>query len=571
VGISIFAVTLGYIGFKKYFAAIGEMRSPLDILHVAIQLLVLESGAVSGPVSWELEVSRLLLPALATYAAVKALTVIFWEKLQLLRVRFIKKHIVICGLGLKGMLLAQRFCERGYHVVVIEQDDGNVLLDQCKDEGAIVLIGNATDKKMLRKAHVNKAKYLISVCGDDGVNAKVVVNTRELTGDREGNVLTCVVHIVDPQLCHLLRVQEIENIEMDGCRLEFFNIFDSGARSWLKEYQPFSETGEVHGSRPHLLVVGVGLLGESLVVHAAKEWKALPSRSNERLRITIIDKLAEKKKESLCLQYPQLDKVCDLFPRQMDIGSPDFQRGDFLFDGQKRCDITSVFICLDDDSFGLSTALTLHQHIREYKIPIVVRMTYDAGLANLLLGRNESSDSFNQLYAFGLLDRTCQPDLLLGGTYETLARAVHEDYVRKQREKGKMPQINSSMVPWDELPEYLKESNRHQADNIGVKLKAVGCDIAPLTDWDAELFEFTPEEVELMAKIEHKRWVSDRRGDGWKYSRGPKNIKKKTTPYLIPWDELSEEIRELDRNTVRELPSFLYKADFQICPLKKVT
>jgi hypothetical protein len=68
-----------------------------------------------------------------------------------------------------------------------------------------------------------------------------------------------------------------------------------------------------------------------------------------------------------------------------------------------------------------------------------------------------------------------------------------------------------------------------------------------------------------MARIEHERWLSERRRNGWKYAPGQKNIKERTSPYLISWDRLSEQIRELDRNTVRELPSFLYKADFQIC------
>ncbi len=96
------------------------------------------------------------------------------------------------------------------------------------------------------------------------------------------------------------------------------------------------------------------------------------------------------------------------------------------------------------------------------------------------------------LHAFGLLDQTCTPEQILGGINETIARAIHEDYVLNQEKEGKTPKTNPPMVPWQELPEGLKESNRRQADHIGVKLKAVGCEIAPPTDWDTELFEFTP-------------------------------------------------------------------------------
>ena len=70
--------------------------------------------------------------------------------------------------------------------------------------------------------------------------------------------------------------------------------------------------------------------------------------------------------------------------------------------------------------------------------------------------------SFRHLRAFGLLDRDCHPDQVLRGTHETLARALHEDYLRQQSAAGVTPQQDSSLVPWDALPEHLKESNRRR-------------------------------------------------------------------------------------------------------------
>ena len=62
--------------------------------------------------------------------------------------------------------------------------------------------------------------------------------------------------------------------------------------------------------------------------------------------------------------------------------------------------------------------------------------------------------------------------------------------------------------------------------------------------------------------MEHQRWVDQRRLDGW--TPGQKDIEAKTTPYLVPWDHLSEEVKELDRQTVRGLPAFLARAGYQI-------
>ena len=562
------AIALGYLGFSKYFSAIGETRSSWDIFYRTLQLFALESGFVSGSVGWELQIARFLVPAAAAYTAAQALAIIFREQLQLFRVRFLKDHIVICGLGRKGLLLSGGFREREEQVVVIEQDEDNGLLGNCREQGAIILIGNAADPVLLRKARVNKAKYVISVCGGDGANAEVAVHARELVWDRKGKALSCLIHISDFQLCNLLREREIRLGKLDAFRMELFNVFESGARILLDDYPPFSKMGEDYNYRPHLVVVGMGRMGESLVVNAARNWWDRDKKSGERLRITLIDREAGKKKESLCLRYPQLERVCDLRPVEVDIQVPEFERAEFLFDDQGRCDVTMVYVCLDDDSNALGAALMIRQQVRALEIPIVIRMTQDAGLATLLRGEEDKPEGFANLHAFGLFDHTCTPDLISRCTYEILARAIHEDYFRIERAKGHTPETNPSAVPWGELEETYKKSNRRAAEHIRVKLDAIGCDIAITTDWDTPRFEFTPEEVELLAQMEHERWVEEKLSDRWRYNP-TKDLEKKTIPYLVPWDDLSETDKDKDRNQVRNLPAFLAKARFEIYRTRK--
>jgi hypothetical protein len=145
---------------------------------------------------------------------------------------------------------------------------------------------------------------------------------------------------------------------------------------------------------------------------------------------------------------------------------------------------------------------------------------------------------------------------------------MHEDYVRNEREKGHTPETNPSMVPWEKLPESLKESNMSQAEHIRVKLDAIGCDVAITTSWDEQPFQFSSEEVELLSRMEHDRFVEERLRAGWTY--GPtKNTDKKTNPTLVPWDELPEDEKIKDSNAVRGLPAFLAKAGFQIYRLPK--
>lgn len=435
--------------------------------------------------------------------------------------------------------------------MVIECDENNDLLKTCEEQGVTVLLGDAKDKELLRKAGVHKAKYIVSFCGDDSTNIQVAIHSRELTMDCKDRVLTCVANIVNPQVCQILGSLEIEMEKSDCFKIEFFNIFDIGVQSLLKQYPPHTDVQ----TTPHILVVGLGNIGENLLVQIARNWQSKYIEKGKCLKITIIDKDVEVKKQLVCLRYPQLEEVCELSEVEVDIES-EFYKSQFLLNSDKSCDITSVYVCLDKDYLGLSVALLLCKQLKDRKVPIVLQTNQDSGLATLLSG-----EGYDNFHVFGLLDWACSPELVLGGIREVLARAIHEEYLIHH--KAENPSINPSLVPWEDLSEGLKESNRDQADHIGVRLKAIGCGIAPLIEWYAESFEFSTEEVELMAEMEHERWVKERLSKGWKFG-STKNVEKKISPYLIPWRELTEKVKEEDRNPIRKTPVFLAHTGFQI-------
>ena len=138
---------------------------------------------------------------------------------------------------------------------------------------------------------------------------------------------------------------------------------------------------------------------------------------------------------------------------------------------------------------------------------------------------------------------------------EALARAIHEDYVLS-RQHDSLGLDDPSLAPWDELPETLRRSNREQAADIAEKLSAISCEIVPNTDGRPAVTMFIPGEIEELAKAEHARWMAERTADGWTYGTN-KDAVAKTSPYLVPWEKLTEEIRELDRDTVRRIPRML--------------
>jgi hypothetical protein len=163
------------------------------------------------------------------------------------------------------------------------------------------------------------------------------------------------------------------------------------------------------------------------------------------------------------------------------------------------------------------------------------------------------------LVAFGLLDETCRPEYLLSGTTELLARALHDAY-RDEVGAGAADD-DPACRPWSALPELLRDSNRDQAAHVQVKLRAVGCAVAPLTDWDAAQVPLSEADVEVMARLEHDRWIDERRRAGWR--AGPRDALARTTPYLVPWEALSEEVRDKDRLFIRRLPQLLASVGLQ--------
>jgi hypothetical protein len=156
-------------------------------------------------------------------------------------------------------------------------------------------------------------------------------------------------------------------------------------------------------------------------------------------------------------------------------------------------------------------------------------------------------------------------DVLFSDAMERLAQAIHEQY-RIDQKNNKSPD-DPVMQPWESLREDLKDSNRSQASQIPEKLHRVGMDFMPFVEKPKKLFTFTDEQLETLAEMEHERWVAERQDEGWT-SGEVRDPVKKITPYLVPWAELSEEVKNWDRDPVRRIPVLLEIAGFEVYPLQ---
>jgi hypothetical protein len=77
---------------------------------------------------------------------------------------------------------------------------------------------------------------------------------------------------------------------------------------------------------------------------------------------------------------------------------------------------------------------------------------------------------------------------------------------------------------------------------------------------------FADADVERLARAEHERWARDLERRGWRHSPADKDPVRKTHPHLVPWEALAEDVREIDRAVVREIPGLLAEWGYAVVP-----
>ncbi|WP_406534768.1 RyR domain-containing protein [Methanobrevibacter sp.] len=170
------------------------------------------------------------------------------------------------------------------------------------------------------------------------------------------------------------------------------------------------------------------------------------------------------------------------------------------------------------------------------------------------------------------------PDVLLRNI-EKLAIRIHNQYNNtlesqyQEKLKNNIPIDKEFQDKYDnrcsfeELTPHLKIANIRQARSIPRKLSIIGCDIVDKNEEGEAITEFSPEEVLDLAKLEHKEWCEEKIRTGWTYGE-KKDVKNLITPYLIPWDELDDDIKQLDIDPIKHMPELMDSIDMKIVRTK---
>jgi hypothetical protein len=503
-------------------------------------------GGPDDDLNWQLQLARVLAPLVVGYAFLGALIRLFRDQAQLLRLRlFARRHVVVAGLGQRGFMLVNALHETGVRVVAVEVDAENRSLAGCRERGIPVIVGDARDPEVLAQARCDRALHVVCCCAEDALNVDVLATCAALA-ERPGWLPT-VAHVLLESTALRLRLQTLNlaSPHRPALRVDFASVSALAGRALV------GASGDVWRparDRPSVIVaVAATPTGRQSALAALR----LAAGTGHAPRLTLIGVDAEQDRSALMCEAPWLSPIaCSVTwnpatPGAVPAGVPP--------------DADVALVCHPDDATGLAQAIGLSERLA---CPVVVDVGDDRVARSLVA----VGLKLRAVTPVGGAQRVLGPALLLDTATEAIARARHDAYIRFEAAAGRTGTRNPSLVSWDELPESLKESNRRFADGVGEKLAALGgrlVEHGPVGS-AAQPPVLTRDAVEQLARAEHDRWARDLIEDGWRRTEAGKDESARLHPLLVSWDELREEEREKDRDSIRELPRLLEAAGYTI-------
>ncbi len=367
------------------------------------------------------------------------------------------------------------------------------------------------------------------------------------------------------------------------------------------------ETGSDH--YVHLIVAGMTRMGFALAVQAARLGH-FGNHHRQKTRITFIDAEAERERDFFASRYPSFFDAVDVETSDLFTGVTTHKPGNLPFvniglrfvKGRMESPetrkllahwasdpdaLTTLALTFHDPAVNMAAALYLPDSLYSHNIRVLVKQDTRHSVVSLLIPDGKAANNkYRHVKAFGMLD-DC-PGLVNPDHFK--ARMVNHFYHSGNQLPAQFTGDALEMMQrqWDTLAERHKWSSRNNAESIPVKLRAIGVHGHPA---DKLHEQFSPEVVEMLAQIEHARWNVDALLSGY-HPPSPEALKNSMStadaiaaaiaqgagaeeisklrdehnayvkeykmnmihPCLVPYDQLSEYYKDIDRRLVKSIP-----------------
>ncbi len=464
-------------------------------------------------------------------------------------------HLLFSGEGVPAQLALTSFTQSRHRIVWLRDRAYAAAHPAAEFPRVIELHGDAADERTLVKASLPRAAAFVILGESDERNLAVAATTERLCEERrtQASPLRCIVEIGQESLRRSL--QGLRPI-IPGRRVErrFYFRDRTIVRLLMREYPLDASADVVGGQRVHVLILSWGEIAEQILLHILN----LGHYDENGPRVTILDRDARDCERVLCGRYPQIDQIGRINFQPWDEAVGSQAMGDLLTQTTDE-PFTAIYLCDARwrRSLEVLRALQLAAQAQLVSLPPIYVYARESKSLLEAVCQDMGVLGMPRVVPFGPGDELYSQENFLEEALDKSARAVHENYLETLRQQGQDLADRPAGVPWDRLPESYRDASRYQADHAEIKLRRIGFTIASLGVQGRN--SLTNSEVEMLATMEHLRWMADRHLEGWTYAK-KRDDRRRQTPYLVPYEALSEEVKEYDRKPARRLPELLASA-----------
>mgnify|MGYP003114268459 CR=1 FL=1 len=512
-------VVLGAIGLSQLT---GYDDSPLN---VAFGILTLFAGGggyhTSADVPATLQVAQLLGPTTSTATVLLVVSSVARQRLRRRRARRYRTHTVVVGSGSAGFVLLRALRDQD-DVIVIDRNPSEAAVAFCDQRGWPLLLADALTEDIATGASIAHARRVFIGTGSDSRDVAIARRLAARAEPVTETVTRIHVRLDSSEVARALIAHDHELRTGDGHVIDYVGRYDFSAM----------------------------VTQEHLVTRLSSTWETPVDHQFASQAVFVGDATMTRALHELLVRSHAARIHLGLPTFADSILPPALDTPDGLADG------SIVFVGFESETDTLHHALAASSRHGVRMVVVLVPGGFEPQLLDV---SSRAPAMFIDPEA--LLDG---PEMLDEGQIELMARLVHTDYLAKLIERDQWEASKLAHRPWSELRDEIRERNRRQARRFLARLERTGRRLAPLGDGEP-VGASTGAELEREAEIEHELWVCEHRAQGWVY--GPtedRDASPPTHPDLVPFDELSDEVQEYDRDVVRRRPALAALLGLQI-------
>ncbi|HVN94475.1 MAG TPA: NAD(P)-binding protein [Terracidiphilus sp.] len=518
----------------------------LHCLIAAVGLLRLYDLFQPGIDPWQLVIAQIMVPGIALFSAGQLFLTSVRKNLRTAMARRKSNHSIVCGIGDVGMQIVQNLRAAHHLVVAIDLEGDSPNAATCEKAGVPVLQGDAKSPHVLIAAGIRRAQTAVVCTGSDSENMDIALQINAIHSQpplRKNGAIKVLAELRNDWMHKRLIASDKRSLGSAHVDLRLFNSFNSAARMLIKRLRlPPSPEFEART----FVLVGFGAYGREIALQLIR---SSPVALGERLKIVVFDQEADAAKEKFLITNPSAAEMAtiEFVTAKVAPGSVDLAR---VVEPalESAGPLLGVALALGDDETSLCAALEMRSLLDRkgfVHVPVYVRLEHYRRLGEVVRTIEDISAFADRLQIFGTLEETLSADVLIGFRLDAFAQALHEDY-RQRSQAAINPQAN---VPWHDLPEFMKMSNRWRADHTPLLMELAGLHLEPNVAAPPVL-ALSKDQIELLARLERRRYCIER----GLIERRFGSAQRQSMP---EWDELTEEQKESERNEAARLPEIM--------------